>query len=128
MENSQILSAFNDHFFEFIDDIQRVFPDDTDIATVKNALMQFRKMNPKLILIVFKESVLDKYRDEINKGDLNFFINKNYKSDLNGKDNSKLILDKIDYLRGPIKQMSKNDQDKSLKYIQNLSKLCDLYN
>jgi len=128
MENSQILSAFNDHFFEFIDDIQRVFPDDTDIATVKNALMQFRKMNPKLILIVFKESVLDKYRDEINKGDLNFFINKNYKSDLNGKDNCKLILDKIDCLRGPIKQMSKNDQDKSLKYIQNLSKLCDLYN
>ena len=128
MENSQILSAFNNHFFEFIDDIQRVFPDDTDIATVKNALMQFRKINPKLILSVFKESVLDKYRDEISKGDLNFFINKNYKSDLKDKDNSKLILDKIDFLRQPIKQMNKSDQDKSLKYIQNLSKLCDLYN
>ena len=126
--NSQILKAFNDHFFEFIDDIQRVFPDDNDIASGKNALISIRKMNPKLIITVFKTNVVKKYRTEITKGDLKFFIDKCYNSDLSNNKNNELILSKIDILREPIRQMSKENQDKAFQYINNLCKLCDLYN
>tara|TARA_Y100000768_G_scaffold388081_1_gene382019 strand:+ start:2233 stop:2622 length:390 start_codon:yes stop_codon:yes gene_type:complete len=126
--NSQILKAFNDHFFEFIDDILKVFPDDTDLEATKLAFVNFRKMNPKLIIISFKTYVVDKYRTEIQNGDLNFFINKNYSEDVGNNKNNELILKKIDVLREPIRQMGKENQDKSFKYISNLSKLCDLYN
>jgi hypothetical protein len=126
--NIQILKAFNDHFFEFIDDVLRVFPDDTDIAAAKLAFAKFRKMNPKLIITAFKTYVVDKYRTKIQNGDLNFFINKNYKDDVINNKNNELILNKIDLLRQPIRQMGEESQEKAFKYISNLCKLCDLYN
>jgi hypothetical protein len=39
-----------------------------------------------------------------------------------------MILEKIDCLRKPVKEMGKDDQAKVMKYLQNLSKLCEMYN
>jgi hypothetical protein len=128
MDNRQVMKAFNDHFIEFLDDIRRVFPDDTDIATVRNSLIAMRKANPKLIILTFKESVSGVYHEEIDRGDLEFFINKDYGADMGAGGVSNAVLEKIDCLREPVRQMNKNDQDKAIKYIQNLTKLCDLYN
>ena len=47
---NNLLTAFNDHFVEFLSDIQRVFPEDVDILTAKNALLTIRKTNPKIIV------------------------------------------------------------------------------
>ena len=128
MDKSQILKGFNEHFTEFVEDIERVFPDDNDIATVKTAFVQMRKANPKLIIKAFNEYFLNKYRDEIESGNINFFINKDYNSDLsNMGGDSDYILKKIDVLREPVKNMKDEDQQKVVKYIQNLSKLCDIY-
>ena len=128
MDNRQIMKAFNDHFVEFLDDIQRVFPDDADIATVKNSLLAMRKANPRLIIATFKKSVSGTYHDQIEKGDLEFFINKDYGDDLGEGGVSNSVLEKIDLLREPVRNMDKSDQKKAIKYIQNLTKLCDLYN
>ena len=128
MDNRQIMKAFNDHFVEFLDDIQRVFPDDADIATVKNSLIAMRKANPRLIIATFKKSVSGTYHDQIEKGDLEFFINKDYGDDLGEGGVSNSVLEKIDLLREPVRNMDKSDQKKAIKYIQNLTKLCDLYN
>ncbi len=128
MDNRQVIKAFNDHFVEFLDDIRRVFPDDADIATVRNSLIAMRKANPKLIILAFKESVSRVYHKEIDQGDLEFFINKDYGADMGKSSVSNSVLEKIDLLREPVRQMNKNDQNKAIKYIQNLTKLCDLYN
>jgi len=125
MDNRQVLSAFNDHFLELVNDVQNVFPDDIDIATLNNAFTKMRKANPKLIMMTFKEHVIEPYRDEIEAGDIDFFISKDYKQDVG---NNNVILEKIDCLRGPIGEMNKEEQQKVIKYIQNLCKLCDLYN
>tara|TARA_B100001250_G_scaffold20575_2_gene17471 strand:- start:1198 stop:1584 length:387 start_codon:yes stop_codon:yes gene_type:complete len=128
MDRSQILKAFNDHFMEFVQDIRHAFPADDDLATVEEALMSFRKANPRLILTVFKESVVGRYRGEVDKGDINFFISKDYQSDVKDSAKSAVILEKIDALREPIRQMPQDEQVKVIKYLQNLCKLCDLYN
>jgi hypothetical protein len=128
MDNRQIMKAFNDHFVEFLDDIRRVFPDDADIATVRNSLIAMRKANPKLIISAFKDSVSEVYHNEIDRGDLEFFINKDYGADMGEGGVSNAVLKKIDCLREPVKQMNEADQKKAIKYIQNLTKLCDLYN
>lgn len=127
MDKTQILKAFNDHFMEFVDDVISVFPDNDDVRTVKTSLVTFRKSNPRLILTAFKGSVIDKYRNEIDNGDINFFIDKDYKQDVQGVGSSQMILEKIDCLRKPVREMSNTDQDKVISYIQNLMKLCDMY-
>ena len=60
-------------------------------------------------------------------GNIEFFINKNYTDDLKDIENSSTILTKIDTLREPIKQLSSENMKKTIQYIQNLSKLCNLY-
>ena len=123
---SNILSVFNDHFSEFINDIQSVFPQDADILTAKNALLAIRKANPKLLVRVWVKYVSSPYKTEIEAGNIEFFINKDYSSDFAQKDNADKIMEAIDRLRGPIKQMSAENQAKTMKYIQNLSKLAVL--
>ena len=125
--NSQILKGFNDHFMEMVEDIERVFPDDTDISTVKNSFTELRKANPKMVIKVYKEQILDLYRKQIESGNIDFFIDKDYKKDVGNIQDSEYILNKINILRDPVRDMEKEDQNKVIKYIQNLSKLCDAY-
>ena len=73
---SNLLTAFNDHFVEFLTDIQRVFPDDVDVLTAKNALLAIRKTNPKMIVKIWTKFIVGEYKKEIDAGDIAFFINK----------------------------------------------------
>lgn len=125
--SSNILTAFNDHFVEFVSDIHSVFPEDTDILTAKNALLAIRKANPKMIIKIWNVYIVGKYKNEIESGNLDFFINKDYTNDVANTDNSSKIVDSIDRLRAPIKLMSKDNQEKTMKYIQNLTKLAAIY-
>jgi accessory colonization factor AcfC len=122
--STNILGAFNDHFVEFISDIQLVFPDDVDLLTAKNSLIMIRKANPKIIIKIWKSHIVDKYGKQIEDGDLTFFMDKDYSNDISGNEK---IMEGINRLREPIKNMTKENQDKSMKYIQNLTKLCLIY-
>jgi|688.fasta_scaffold416604_2 hypothetical protein len=124
---SNILTAFNDHFVEFVSDVHSVFPEDTDVLAAKNALLAIRKANPKLIIKIWNVYIVGKYKSEIESGNLDFFINKDYSNDVANADNSSKIVDSIDRLRGPIKLMGKDNQEKTMKYIQNLTKLAFIY-
>ena len=125
MSNS-ILSAFNDHFFDFLNDVQNVFPDDADILTAKNALLTVRKANPKMIVKIWNAFIVGKYKSEIESGNIDFFINKDYSTDVSSASNSDKIMESINRLREPIKNMSSENQSKVMKYIQNLTKLAEL--
>ena len=126
-DKSVILRAFNDHFIEFIADVQKVFPTDVDILATKNALMLLRKANPKMIIDVWHRHVTLKYGDEINGDDISFFLTKDYTNDITNSEHTSKILQKIDMLRGPISEMTEDNKSKTMKYIQNLSKLTNLY-
>ena len=121
--NTNLVPVFNDHFAVFVNDVQSVFPDDPDILTAKNALLAIRKANPKLLVRIWMKYVVTPYKDQINSGDIKFFITKDYSSDLARNDNADKIMESIDRLRNPVKQMSTDNQAKTMKYIQNLSKL-----
>lgn len=125
--SSTILTAFNDHFMEFVSDIESVFPDDHDILASKNAFITIRKINPKIIIRVWSEYVVGKYRSEIESGNIDYFINKDYTQDVMDSPNSKKIIMGIDRLRNPLKEMNEENKKKSMGYIQNLTKLCSIY-
>jgi hypothetical protein len=123
MNKDQLLSIFNKQFKEFVDDISRVFPMNSDISTFKVVISQLLSISPKTIYKNFKKHVADKYKAEIEAGDINFFIDKDYNGDLG----SNAIVEKIDCLRGPVREMNPLEQAKVIKYMQNMAKLCDLY-
>jgi len=123
---NNILTAFNDHFIEFVNDVHCVFPDDADILATKNALTTIRKLNPKMIVKIWNSFIVSKYKSEIEAGNIEFFINKDYSQDVSVSTNSDKIMESIDRLREPIKNMSLENQAKVMKYIQNLSKLSQL--
>ena len=102
---SNILTAFNDHFMEFLNDVQGVFPDNVDILTAKNALLAIKKANPKMIVKIWKGFIADKYRTQILAGDIDFFINKDYANDVSVNKNSDKIMDSINRLLEPIRNM-----------------------
>ena len=127
MTNPTILSAFNDHFMEFVNDIISIFPEDADIIIAKNYFVLIRKANPKMIIKIWQNYIADKYKDAISNGNISFFINKDYSLDLSSSDNSEKIIEAIDRLRNPIKLMNDENQAKTMKYIQNLTKLSTIY-
>jgi len=123
---SNILTAFNDHFIEFVNDVHCVFPNDADILATKNALIAIRKANPKMIVKIWNAFIVSKYKSEIEAGNIEFFVNKDYSQDVSVSNNSDKIMECIDRLREPIKNMSVENQAKVMKYIQNLTKLSQL--
>jgi hypothetical protein len=122
-----LLQTFNNHFFEFIDDILNVFPDDLDILTAKNSFLFMKKINPKLLVKSWTTFVSGCYKAEIEAGDIEFFINKDYSKDIEVSENNKKIKEGIDRLRNPVKNMGTEDRVKIMKYLQNLSKLAEMY-
>jgi len=127
MSQLNIISIFNNQFSEFIEDFLRLFPDDLDILSAKNSLTIIRKTNPKLLIKIWNKYVVIPYKNQIESGDFNFFVEKDYTQDLVKNDNSSKIMQSIDKLREPIKSMSKENKEKTMKYIENLSKLSLLY-
>ena len=124
--SNNILSAFNEHFMEFVNDIQNVFPEDHDILVAKNSLLAIRKANPKLIVKIWNLYIVNKYKTQIENGDIGFFINKDYSQDVSKAEHSDKIMESINRLREPIKNMSLENQLKTMKYIQNLTKLSQM--
>jgi hypothetical protein len=123
---TNVLSVFNKQLEELLDDIISVFPEDPDILTAKNGLMAIRKANPKLLVRIWIKYVAVPYKKQIESGDVNFFLEKDYSLDLVRSDNAEKIMEAIDRLRNPVKNMSPENQAKTMKYIQNLCKLAVL--
>ena len=131
MDRAQLLRAFCDHFEEFVADILRVFPGDSELRTVGNALGAIRKMNPRLLQIVFYEKFALPYRAQIEAGDTDFFVDKNWSNDISDSPDHALskevVLGKIERMRDSVRQMRSSDQQKAIKYLKNLLRLSELY-
>jgi hypothetical protein len=126
-DKSLLLNAFNSQLFEFIEDIEHVFSEDNSIKKAKTALIMIKKVNPVLIIKIWYNYICTKYETEINSDNIDFFVEKDYKKDLVYVNYSDDIINNIDKLREPVRNMSKENQEKSLRYIKNLCILSKLY-
>lgn len=128
MNKDQIVEAFNSHFIEFISDIEKVFPNDTDITLARKSLSKTFMLFPRLLIKKFHETFVSFYSNEIESGNLNFFIENDYRTTHGYKVKDEAwILEKIDCLREPVRAMTEDDKTKVVQYLKNLKKLCDLY-
>jgi hypothetical protein len=128
MDKNQVVETFNNHFIEFLVDVERVFPENSDITLARKTLLKSNTVLPKLLIKLFNEYFVKIYSKEIDAGDLDFFVYNDYREKHGYKpDEDAWVLNKIDCLREPIKLMNPEDKSKVLQYIQNLKKLSLLY-
>ena len=120
-----VMKAFLNQFTDFVEDVQSVFPDNADIESAKTALFLVKKTNPRILMNAWVTYIVGPYTGEIEKGDIGFFLNKDYTHDLEYMGNA--VMQKVDTLRGPVRDMGADNQAKSMKYIQNLTKLAKLH-
>jgi len=125
-DKSTLLRAFNTHFFDFLEDIISI-TDSEEIKTSKITFMTIKKANPTAIIKVWNKHISTKYTDVIERGDIDFFFDKDYANDLTNVKNPDKVIGIIDSIRGPIRDMGDANKAHSVKYIQNLSKLSDRY-
>lgn len=129
MDKTTILKAFNNQFEEFLEDVEVLFPDNTDIKTTKTGLTMLRKANPKMIVSVWYRHICIKYEDEIEKENLEYFLTKDYSSDLNMDEGAaNKVLDGIDKIRVPLRQLDAENKKKAIQYLKNLNQLSKIYN
>ncbi len=126
---SSVLKAFNNHLLEFVDDIINVFPHDSELKTTRIFMYGLTKAKPRNILKIWKAHIIAPYHKEIDNGDFNFFIEKDYTWDVGeGVDGNKdEMLQSITRMQKQIRNMEQTNKQKAMKYIQNLTKLCNLY-
>jgi len=124
-DKSIIMKAFLNQFTDFVEDVYSVFPDNADIESAKTALLLIKKTNPRILMNAWVNYIVGPYTEEIEKGDIGFFLNKDYTQDLEYMGNA--VMQKVDALRGPVRDMGTDNQAKSMKYIQNLTKLAKLH-
>lgn len=122
-----ILGAFNNHLLEFLDDVERVFPDDKDIKKSRMTLEMMKKVKPQAIIALWHQFVSKPYADKIHSGDISFFVEKDYTTDLATLPESSTILSIINRLRDNVRRLDEENLEKSMKYIQNLTKMSEIY-
>ena len=129
MNKNQIIDTFNKHFMEFIIDIERVFPNNVDIMSARKSLSKSLIVMPKLLIRMFNDYFVMLYSSEIENGDLNFFIENDYRKKHGYKETDDVwVIDKIDILREPVRNMSAEEKANVIQYLKNLKKLSDMYN
>lgn len=121
MTSNVYQKAFNKHFEEFVEDVQSIFPDNKDVLAAQNAISLLRKGNPSVLINIWNTYIVLPYASQIAAGDIDFFIHKDYSGDI--PESMKQVTEMIDRFRQPVADMDPDNQQKCMKYIQNLTQL-----
>lgn len=126
-DKSAVIKAFNNHFFEFLDEVIQIIPENVDVKVARNSFDTIRQANPTLIVKAWYLYVHKPYSEIIESGDIRFFFDKDYTSDLRNIQQQGRVMETIDKIRAPIRNMSPENIAHTAKYIQNLGKLSVIY-
>jgi hypothetical protein len=128
MNNTLVLSTFIKQLDEWLEDITLCYkPNDARFIKCKLYFETIKQGNPKLLITLWKSKITIPYKDQILEGNIDYFLNKDYKEDISSNYND-TIDNAIQDLRKVIRTMNQENIQMSVKYIQNLCKLSELYN
>jgi len=128
MNNTIVLSTFIKQLDEWLEDITKSYqPNDSRFIKCKLYFETIKQGNPKLLITLWKSKITLPYKEQILEGNIDYFLNKDYKEDMSSNYND-TIDNAIQDLRKIISTMNQENIQMSLKYIQNLCKLSELYN
>ena len=130
IDRPTIIRSFNDYFFEFLDDMLKVLPNNKSVPTAIRSFRMLTDVNKAILIKSWYKFVYMKYKTVIDDGNVEFFFEKDYSEDLTKLSNANTIMDIIDSVRTPAKEICENPKNREhiTTYIQTLCKLSDMFN
>jgi hypothetical protein len=130
IDRPTIIRSFNDYFFEFLDDMLKVLPNNKSVLTAIRSFRMLTDVNKGILIKSWYKFVYIKYKDVIDEGNVEFFFEKDYSEDLTKLSNASTIMDIIDSVRKPAKEICDNPKNREhiTTYIQTLCKLSEILN
>lgn len=127
-DKSTVLKAFNALFFDFVDDIIHIFPTNKDLSVARGSFETIKQANVTALIKAWHTYVYLPYSTVIDQGNLDFFFDKDYAADLKESKHQSKVMEVVDTLRAPLKNMSAENKEHSVNYLRNLCKLSVVYN
>ena len=124
--NPLIIATFLKQMDECLEDISKTYSTDTRFSKCKLYFETMKRTNPRMVITTWKTMVTDKYDAQIQEGNIDYFLEKDYAEDAQEL-YTPTVDSTIQELRATIKKMSPENKEVSLKYLQNLCKLSKLY-
>jgi hypothetical protein len=130
MDNKlNVIKCFNEKMNEFVSDLLKLYPNDTDFQTLKTSLSMLHLVDDRKLMRLFRKYVHDDYKTKLlNKND-DFFLNHDYNEEV-----GEFGDDKVDLSNGLIKKLkdywvniSEENKEIIWKYFKVLILLCDKY-
>lgn len=130
LDRPTIIRSFNDYFFEFLEDMLKVLPGNKSILTANKSFRTVIELNKTILIKCWHKFVYLKYKNVIEDGNIDFFFEKDYSEDLTALSNSQNIMDIIDSMRTPAREVCENPKNREYitTYIQNLCQLSVIFN
>lgn len=125
MNNSLVLSTFVKQLEECVADISLEYSKDERFIKCKRYMDGIKRANPSILIKTWKKLITDKYEEQINSGDIEYFLAKDYSNDVSEYNST--IDTTIQDFRKIMRDMSDENKKVTFKYVQNLCKLSNLY-
>ena len=124
-----IIRTFNELFFELLDDVIKILPNSAGLKTARRAFQTLSDLNKAVLIKCWHKFVYLKYKDQIFSGNIEFFFEKDYSTDVVKLSNQDKVLEVIDSIRDPVKEACSTPVNKAhvTTYMQNLTKLSIAY-
>jgi len=127
MNKNTCVKSFASKFDEFCKYLLKIVPNNPDVMAFNTGIMLIRRSNPLLLLQSWCANVFGKYADQISEGNLTYFLEKDYKDDLQEVQHTEQVLEGIDRIRKPIASLAGEELDEVVKFLQNLNTICFQY-
>ena len=125
--NKLVLTTFITELTNFIDLLCKLLPESKEIKQNKTYYISCKKMNPRAILLSWQTDIAEHFKKSIADGDITFFAKHDYKNDPYLKEYSSFIIQMFENIKINIEKLKEDDKTTSMTYIQNLSKISQLY-
>ncbi len=126
MSKKILLDAFYGQFSNFLEELSRVFPEDTDFPAYHTSLLMVKKANPNLVIREIMAHVIP-FEDIIRAKDANYFLGGRPSQNLVELVSSQSIDPVLDKLRGCWRAMSTENQAIVWDYMILLIELAKRY-
>ena len=123
-----LAKVFCEHLNDFYTELIVLYPKNNELKAGRTIVQTFKKFNPKKLLESWRILVLIPYEKQIMDGNLDFFLNHDFQNEIkNGKYTKKESEDWMEEIKNLVRNMEDENLQKSIKYFQNLTKICKLY-
>lgn len=115
------LELFNAKFREFVADLVKVFPEDSELKLLQKSIALILVVNERMILNIYREHVLIPFGDKLMERNEEFFLENNYQEIRKEIEDGARIIEKV---KGFWKTLDSANKEVVWKYLQVLVMLC----